>query len=100
MYKLLRSDFIRKVIEIICVILGLVNIYIPKNKNIILFFENKEVYLKKYAMYQYMNENNLNKKYKIYYPMPALKNTLNHTPKNVAFISGFLKTAIIYLTSS
>lgn|SRR5699024_5693453 len=100
MYKLLRSDFIRKVIEIICAILGLVNKYIPKNKNRILFFDSKEVYLNNYAMYRYMIENNLNKKYKIYYSMPGLKNTLDHTPKNVAFISGFLKTAIIYLTSS
>lgn len=99
-FKLLNSNIVRLVIEYISVILGLINRFIPKKKKSILLFDSKEVYLNNYAMYRYMIENDLNKKYKIYYSMPGLKKRLGSPPENVTFFRGFFMTTIVYLTSS
>jgi len=100
MYKLLNSEWYRKVIQALCVFLGVFNKIVPKSKNKILIFDSKEVYLNNYAMYRYLIENGFNRNYTIYFSMPNAKETLGPAPENVKYISGLLKTAWVFLFSS
>lgn len=96
MYKILRSDLVRFLIEIICNILGFINKIIPKKDNIIFFYDSKEVYLNNYALYDYLIKNSYNNHYKIYYSMPNFRKNSNEY-ENVYVFSGMIRSACIYL---
>lgn len=94
MENLIKKSFIRKILELICILIGFANQIIPKRKNCILFFETKTDYLNNYSLFKYMLENKYNLKYKMFYGME----NLGIKEKNVYAIKNYLHAVYLYLT--
>lgn len=98
MYAILNKVWIRKILELMCKILGVLNKILPKFKNRVLFFDSKEVYLNNYTLFQYMIDKGYNKKYKIYFSMPGIEK-YSKKVENVKYVKGLIKTMFYFLTS-
>lgn len=97
---IIQRTRIRKTLEVGCRIASIINPYIPKRKNRILFFESIEDFMNNYVLLKYMVENNYNQKYKIYY-FPDIRNTANINEKynNVVFSNSVIRAFILFLTT-
>ncbi|MBN9647138.1 CDP-glycerol glycerophosphotransferase family protein [Terrisporobacter glycolicus] len=89
---------VRKLIEILCSVIGFVNPIIQKKQNKIFIYNSKPGYQNNYAIYNYIIENKLNEKYKIYYYMPGIENVIKKE-KNIYLNYGLLKSMLHYITA-
>ena len=98
MSKLIEITFFRKILELFCFILGIINQIIPKNDKRILFFNSKTDYFNNYALYKYVLDKKYNQRYRIYYYMPGIKSS-EKAENNVFLIESSVKVVWLYLTT-
>lgn len=98
--KIVNNKIVRKIIILGCSFLSFLNIFIPKKKNRVLFYDSmgETFYDNSRTLFEFMKDNNYQQKYEIVCCIPSFKNYIYLKEKNIKVV-GVIKGVYYFLTS-